>query len=346
MSKSPVALMQQWGSAIPRGVGLVAVLILLGTAACARSPEGDLNDAAGAEGLDLSEAESASAAPGDASRTRVVLLGTGTPNADPERSGPSLAIVVDDRSYLVDAGPGLVRRAAAAAEKHDLDALRPGQLSRVFLTHLHSDHTVGLPDVVFTPWVLERTEPLALFGPPGTEAMAEHIAQAYGADVAIRLGGLEPANGEGYRIEAQDVVPGVVFQDEWVTVTAFAVPHATWEHAYGYRFDTPDRTIVVSGDTGPAPEVMARMCDGCDVLVHEAYAQIGWEKRDPVWQRYHAAAHTSGPELGRIAQAARPGLLVLTHQLLWLGATPDDLLREISAEFDGAVAYGNDLDVY
>ena len=279
-------------------------------------------------------------------RTKVVLLGTGTPNADPQRSGPSLAVVVDDRSYLVDAGPGVVRRAAAAATEHNLAGLRPPSLGRVFLTHLHSDHTVGLPDLAYTPWVLEREEPLAVFGPPGTEAMASHLSQAFSADIEIRLAGLEPANPEGHKIAAHDVVPGVVYEDDLVTVTAFAVPHATWEHAYGYRFDTPDRSIVVSGDTGPALELMAEVCNGCDVLVHEAYAQVGWEKREPVWQRYHAAAHTSGPELGRIAAAAQPDLLVLTHQLLWLGATPDDLLAEIRSEFRGRVVYGNDLDVY
>jgi len=279
-------------------------------------------------------------------RTRVVLLGTGTPNADPQRSGPSLAVVVDDRAYIVDAGPGVVRRAAAAATLHALVALEPANLTHVFLSHLHSDHTVGLPDLMFTPWVLERDQPLTLIGPPGTQAMATHLSRAYAVDIGVRLGGLEPANAEGYRVSARDVEPGVVFEDDRVRVTAFSVPHATWEHAYGYRFDTPDRTIVVSGDTGPAAEVMARMCDGCDVLVHEAYAQVGWEKRDSVWQRYHAAAHTSGPELGLIARAARPRLLVLTHQLLWLGATPQDLLDEIAAEWDGPVVYGNDLEVY
>lgn len=262
------------------------------------------------------------------------------------RAGPSLAVVVDDRSYIVDAGPGVVRRAAEAAAQTGLTALEPPGLERVFLTHLHSDHTVGLPDLAFTPWVLERQSPLAVYGPPGTEEMSRHISLAYSADIAIRLGGLEPANDGGHRIDAHDVSPGVVYEDDLVRVTAFAVPHATWTHAYGYRFDTPDRVVVVSGDTGPAPEVMAEACNGCDVLVHEAYAQIGWERREPLWQRYHAAAHTSGPELGAIAALARPKLLVLTHQLLWLGATPEDLLAEISAVWDGPVAYGNDLDVF
>src|SRR5690348_10191309 len=103
--------------------------------------------------------------------TRVVVLGTGTPNADPDRSGPAVAIIVGNSSYLVDAGPGIVRRAAKAARDDSIAALRMPQLRRVFITHLHSDHTTGLPDLIFSPWVLERTAPLDVFGPPGTKRM-------------------------------------------------------------------------------------------------------------------------------------------------------------------------------
>ena len=278
-------------------------------------------------------------------QTHVVLLGTGTPNADPARSGPATAIVVGNRSYLVDAGPGVVRRAAEAAELHDLEALRPPNLQRVFLTHLHSDHTVGLPDVAFTPWVLERTEPLSVIGPPGTEEMTRHLTAAYSLDVRMRIEGLEPANETGHAIHARDVREGVIYQDEWVRVTAYEVPHGSWEAAFAYRFDTADRSIVVSGDTGPALDVMTRACDGCDVLVHEVYAQDGFDRREPEWQAYHSQFHTSGPELGAIAQAARPELLVLTHQLLW-GATPEQLLSEVRTSFTGEVRYGNDLEVH
>lgn len=278
-------------------------------------------------------------------QTRVVLLGTGTPNADPARSGPATAIVVGDRSYLVDAGPGIVRRAAEAADRHGIDALRPPGLQRVFLTHLHSDHTVGLPDLAFTPWVLERTEPLTVIGPPGTEAMVGHLQLAYGQDVSMRLEGLEPANDTGHELQARDVREGLVYEDDLVRVTAFEVPHGSWEAAFAYRFETADRTIVVSGDTGPAPDVIERACAGCDVLVHEVYAQAGFERREPVWQAYHSRFHTSGPELGEIAQSARPGILLLTHQLLW-GATPEQLLAEVRAGFDGDVRFGNDLEVH
>lgn len=170
------------------------------------------------------------------------------------------------------------------------------------------------------------------------------IREAYVEDIHMRLFGLEPANDGGHRVEARDVAPGVVYQDERVTVTAIPVVHGSWPSAFGYRFETPDRVIVVSGDAAPS-ESLVEACGGCDVLVHEVYARSGWERRDPVWQRYHAAFHTSGYELGELASRARPKLLVLTHQLLW-GATPEELLVEVRSRFSGEVVYGNDLDVF
>jgi len=275
--------------------------------------------------------------------TQLVLLGTGTPNAEPDRAGSSLAVVVNGTPYLVDAGPGLVRRANEAFSL-GVEGLEPKRLATLFLTHLHSDHTLGLPDLIFTPWTLEREEPLKIFGPQGTEDLSLHLTAAYQADVQIRLQGLEPANLTGYEVEAQDVNPGFVFEDENVRVTAFQVTHGTWPQAFGYRFETPDRVIVISGDTSPN-EAIARECGGCDILVHEVYSQAGWEKRDSVWQEYHAASHTSGLALGELAARANPKLLVLTHQLLW-GATPEELLAEVRRGFSGTVAYGRDLDVF
>ena len=282
-------------------------------------------------------------APAAPAGTRVVMLGTGTPNADPERSGPAVAVVANGHAYLVDAGPGIVRRAAAAAARGD-SALQARKLDVVFLTHLHSDHTLGLPDLMLSPWVLERTAPLRVFGPPGTRAMVEHLGAAYAVDVAMRLDGGEPSNRTGWRAEPREIDQGEVYRDANVTVTAFRVKHGTWPVALGYRFATADRVIVVSGDTAPA-DAIVEQCRGCDVLVHEVRSEARLATRPAEWQAYHRAFHTSTAELAELATRARPKLLVLYHQLYW-GATDDDLLREVRARYDGAVVSARDLGVY
>jgi ribonuclease BN (tRNA processing enzyme) len=278
------------------------------------------------------------------SRTQLVLLGTGTPNADPDRAGPSLAVVVDDVPYLVDFGPGVVRRAAAAF-KQGVKGLDVTLLRTAFATHLHSDHTAGYPDLIFTPAVLERDAALDMYGPPGLKAMTDHVLQAWSEDVDVRLKDLEPAKPAGYKVNVHEIAgPGIVFKDSRVTVRAFRVRHGVWPTAYGYRFDTPDRSIVISGDTGPDSPA-AEACHGCDILVHEVYSVVGFAGRPPEWQRYHRVYHTSAAELAAIATAARPGLLVLTHQLFW-GTTDAALVAEVQKGYAGKVVSGRDLDVF
>jgi ribonuclease BN (tRNA processing enzyme) len=279
-----------------------------------------------------------------AQRTRVVLLGTGTPNANPDRSGPAVAIVVDSSVYIVDAGPGVVRRVAAAARETKLAALSMDRLRVAFLTHLHSDHTLGLPDLMFSPWVLGRTVPLAVYGPPGTKAMVEHLRAAYAEDVDIRLNGGEPSNKTGYGGVGHDAAAGVVYRDSLITVTAFEVPHGKWKHAFGYRFSSPDRTVVISGDTH-ASDAVAKACNGCDVLVHEVMSDSGLKAYPPVWQAYHRDYHTVATDVGRVATKARPKLLVLYHQLP-NGIADSVLLREVRSTFRGRVVSGRDLGVY
>jgi ribonuclease BN (tRNA processing enzyme) len=277
------------------------------------------------------------------SRTQIALLGAGTPNADPDRSGPAVAIVVNDTPYAVDCGPGVVRRAAAAARK-GVKGLAVEKLRRLFITHLHSDHTVGLPDFIFTPAVLERDAPLEIYGPPGIRKMTDHILKAYAEDINIRLRGLEPAKPRGYEVRVNEIKPGVIYRDENVTVKAFPVKHGSWKHAFGFRFETADRTVVISGDCAPS-ESIVEACQGCDVLIHEVYSTAGFARRPPEWQRYHSNFHTSSRELAEIAAKAKPGLLILYHQLLW-GATPEQLLDEIRQGYQGKVVFGNDLEVY
>jgi ribonuclease BN (tRNA processing enzyme) len=275
--------------------------------------------------------------------SQIVLLGTGTPNADPDRSGPAVAIVVNGTPYLVDCGPGVVRR-AAAAHRQGVAGLAVENLARVFVTHLHSDHTVGYPDLILTPWVLGREEPLQAYGPVGLAAMTEHILRAYEQDIRVRIDGLEPANTEGYKVTVHEIETGIVYEDQNVRVKAFPVRHGAWEHAFGFRFETPDRTIVVSGDTVPSATLIEE-ATGCDVLIHEVYSQAGFDSRPPEWQRYHADSHTSSTELAKIAKEAKPQLLILYHQLFW-GTTEAELLAEIRQIYSGQVVSGDDLDVY
>ena len=276
-------------------------------------------------------------------KTQIVMLGTGTPNADPDRSGPSLAIVVNDTPYIIDFGPGVVRRAESARRKGVAGLAMP-KLSKAFVTHLHSDHTLGYADLIFSPWVLERKDPLEVFGPKGLKAMTNNIVKAYKEDLDMRLYGLEPSNKTGYKVNAHEIKPGVIYKDANVTVKAFLVKHGSWKEAYGFRFETPDKTIVISGDCAPSQSVIDA-CNGCDVLIHEVYSQTGFLKRTPDWQKYHSSFHTSSRELAEIATKTKPGLLILYHQLFW-GTSEENLLDEIRQGYKGKVVSGHDLDIY
>ncbi|MGA1820134.1 MAG: MBL fold metallo-hydrolase [Thermoplasmatota archaeon] len=274
---------------------------------------------------------------------KVVLLGTGNPNPDPQRSGPSVAVVVEDMAYIVDAGPGVVRQAQAGYLK-GIEALKADRLEMLFLTHLHSDHTAGLPDIMFTPWVMERKEPLKIFGPPGTGDMVKHMTYAFEKDINIRKKGLERANDTGWRSVVKEIAEGRVFSDERVDVEAFRVKHGAWDRAFGYRFITDDGCVVVSGDCSPTPGLEDNY-KGADVLVHEVYSKAGFDGRPEGWKAYHSSAHTSSVQLASIAKAAGPKLLVLYHQLLW-GRPEEELVREISTIYDGTVVSGKDLDIF
>jgi len=268
--------------------------------------------------------------------TRVILLGTGNPNPDPQRSGPAVAVVSGDRVYVVDCGPGVVRRAAQAG-------IAMKQLTRLFVTHLHSDHTAGLPDFILTPAVTGRESALEIYGPPGIGAMTHHIMEAYKEDLRVRLHGLEPAVPQAYVVQAHDVKAGPVYSDDAVRVIAFPVNHGTWRYAYGYRVEAKDKVIVISGDTTYSGGLIAA-AKGCDILVHEVQSREGLAKRPPDWQRYHSAFHTIASDVGRVAAQVKPKTLVLYHQLPH-GESSEEILREIQETYNGTVIYGNDLDV-
>lgn len=290
------------------------------------------------------------------SKTQVVLLGTGTPPADPDRSGPAIAIVVNGTPYLVDFGAGVVRRAKAAVADRGIAALEPANFRVVFATHLHSDHTVGYPDLILTPWVLGRRVPLEVYGPPGIKVMTDHILKAYGADLDARSKHYEEklysigTFPEGIKVNAHEIKSGgVVYKDANVTVTAFVTKHAM--ESYGYRFDTPDRSIVISGDTNPT-QATIDACRGCDVLIHEVLTH-DWLSRRPDFTNYAARFHTTTTQLAELATQAKPRLLILSHtSISWRPVVdnqrsrPEDLLKEMMLRYNGHVVVGRDLDVY
>lgn len=272
--------------------------------------------------------------------TKVIMLGTGTPVPNPERSGPATGIIVGDRAYLVDFGPGVVRRAAAAAAK-GYPAINPINIKVAFVTHLHSDHTAGYPDLMLTPWVIGRNQ-LDVYGPEGTEEMTQDLLAAYRRDIEIRTKGME--HKEPLVVRAHDVKPGVVYKDDLVTVKAFAVAHGEWPEAFGYRFETPDRTIVISGDTSPSSELIAN-CQHCDVLIHEVQLPSYNVPHMPDWPAYRAKYHTTTDQLAEIANRTKPGLLVVYHN------SSDEagfrqILDQIQAKYHGRVVIGHDLDVF
>ena len=278
-------------------------------------------------------------------KTMVVMLGTGTPQARPEASGPAVAIVTGGAAYLVDAGPGVVRRAAAAAERA-IPELRVQNLKTVFITHLHSDHTLGLPDVIFSPWVLGRKEPVEMYGPRGLKAMVEHIEAAWEKDIDVRINGLEHANKTGYLVHVHEIEPGVIYQDKSVKVTAFLVAHGSWDQSFGYRFDTADRSVVLSGDTGPT-DAVAKACHGCDVMLNEVYSETGLKALHLAGEeKYFHAFHMSPREVAEEATKAKPGLLVLYHQVYWGKTRAEDVTEEVKKFYEGKIATGKDLEVY
>ncbi len=255
-------------------------------------------------------------------------------------------ILVDKQPYIVDFGAGIVRQVAALTPEYGgpVKELDIKNLSIAFLTHMHSDHTIGYPDLILTPWVMEREMPLEVFGPDGLVEMTENILKAYRDDIKYRLYGLEPANNEGWRVNAHEISEGLVYKDDNVNVEAFLVKHGTWPNAYGYRFTTPDKVIVISGDTAPCENII-EYSRGVDILIHEVYYQKAFEGNEKFWKSYHALNHTSTYELAEIASKTKPGLLVLYHTLFW-GASETDILDEIAQGYDGEVVIGTDLQVF
>jgi len=286
--------------------------------------------------------------------TKIVMLGSGNPSPDPLRAGPCVAIVVNDKAYLVDAGDDCVRRAAAASSEYGgkIEALNPENLDIAFITHLHSDHTIGLPDLMTTPWIVGKDKPLELYGPEGLKDMTDNILKAYIEDRYCRLFGLEPVNNEGWRVNVHEFKDsGVVYQDENVTVEAIKTKHGSWPVNFGFKFTTPDRVILISGDTTDTKSIR-EAAKGVDILVHECYALEDFGGDDPkytkdleFWKTYMSEFHTSTEQLADIANEAKPKILILYHQELWTD-DQESAANEIRKKYSGKVVSANDLDVF
>jgi ribonuclease BN (tRNA processing enzyme) len=272
-----------------------------------------------------------------------VLLGTGGgPTPKTSRSAPAQAIVVGDRIYLVDCGDGVARQMALAK-------LPLRQLRAVFITHQHSDHNAGYGPLFLLGWTGGIAHPVDTYGPPPLARMTQLLLEAYDFDIKLRIAD------EGRPPLAPLIRPheitraGDVFSDDRVRVTAALNHHPPIEHSFAYRFDTADRSIVISGDTNYSENVM-KLARGADVLVHEVLYRPFWERPDapqtPEVRRHIIASHTDAADLGRLAAEAGVKTLVLSHFVPSepTGAVADEAwLAAARKHFKGEVILGRDL---
>jgi len=275
--------------------------------------------------------------------TKLIVLGSGTPNPDPNRAGSAYAVVVNETPYLIDFGPGVIRRAASLSPPWGgkIEAMTVKNFEHAFLTHIHSDHSAGLADLLLTPWIMGRDKKLNLYGPKGLEQMASSTLEAFEDDINYRIYGTQPSNKMGYKFNFYLLSEGLIYEDENVSVEAFTVPHGSFDDAYGFRFTTEDKVIVFSGDTGPS-KTLEKFAAGADILVHEVYSNAGFLKKTKDWQIYHQGHHTSTFEVGEIASRAKPKLLLLSHILFW-GSTTDEILKETQSTYKGEIKIAEDL---
>ncbi len=274
--------------------------------------------------------------------TKVILLGTGTPHPSTKNSGPATAVVYNDRVFLFDAGSGVMGQISGA----NLPITGP---EATFITHLHCDHTLGYADLILTTWIMGRTKYLEVYGPIGLKRMTNLLLDSYSEDIDIRINGLERELPEVYKANVHEIDEGVIYDSADVKVTAFRVLHGGWKYAFGYRIDTPDKSIVISGDTRPC-ENLIKYSRNCDILIHEVYAservQIEDRPGGELWPQYCKEFHTSDYELGQIAAEVKPGVLIVTH-IVRMGADDDEIIGNIrKGGYEGDLIIGEDLEVF
>ena len=277
-------------------------------------------------------------------RTRLILLGTGGgPRPRVERSASAQVIVVDGAAYVIDCGDGVARQLTAA--RIPLTTLR-----HIFITHLHSDHVLDYGNLILLAWAVGLDTRLDTWGPPPLEQMTKSMFEMNAYDIKTRIAD------EGYPPLAPLVHPheltrgGTVWTDAKVKVSAALVHHPIVEPAFAYRFDTPDRSIVISGDT-TASDNLIQLAKGADVLVHEAMYLPGVDRlaarvpNHPGLKQHLLASHTSAEDAGRVAQEAGVKLLVLSHLVPAddPGVTDEMWIAAARVHFRGPVIVGRDL---
>ncbi len=265
---------------------------------------------------------------------RVTLLGTGTPSPRMDRFGPSTLVEAGDKTYLFDAGRGAIQRLEQIGVSYR-------ELDGIFLTHLHSDHVVGLPDLWLTGWLMSaRSTPLRVFGPEGTRALVEHLTQAFEYDTGIRISddGRSP---EGAELEVIELTDGYEWEEDGVTIRAFLVDHRPIEPAFGFRVDYEGNSVALSGDTRYS-ESLIRNATGVDVLIHEvADAPTEFLVANP--DHVVLAHHTLTPDVGRVFTQVGPKLAVYSHYVLFSGFSLEDLITRTRTTYGGPLVLGEDL---
>ena len=274
--------------------------------------------------------------------TKLFILGTGTPNPNPERMGSSYLVLANDEPYLFDYGTGVIRRIAAFSPSWggEYQALEVENLKYAFLTHIHSDHTLGLADLIITPWIMGRSEPLKIFGPKGAKNMHTNIIKAYQPDIDYRIYGTQPQNSTGYKVIFNELKDKFVYQDENIKVTAFLNDHGALQESYGFLIETTDKKILISGDTAMSKNLIS-YGENLDYLIHEIYSQKGFNNKTPDWQKYHQAHHTGPKEVAEIANLLQPKSLILSHILFW-GSSEQEILDEVKTFYSGKIIVAED----
>lgn len=278
--------------------------------------------------------------------TRVIVLGTGNPTPNPERSGPGVAILTNGKAYLFDAGGGMVHKATQASFRYDLPELLPQNVDYLFITHLHSDHIHDINELASARW-WARQERLQLFGPKGIADYAENMHNMAAIEADIRAVGTPPelvTDRHGYLTDTTEIEDGLVFENDDIRVEAFTVPHGEIKPSFGYKVTTADKTIVLSGDTSYS-ETLLEQARGADILIHEVISGDNLADMNEFWQAYHGASHTSTSELAALASEAQPKLLVLYH-IIFLEASAAQIIEEVERGYKGQVVLADDLDIF